>query len=289
VSAPKRPRLGRGLDALLGGPVGDLERPVPAAGDALRQLPVEQLRRGRYQPRAHMDQDALEELAASIRAQGVVQPIVARPVGPDSFEIVAGERRWRAAQLAGLDTVPVVVRDLPDEAAVAVALIENIQRQDLSPVDEAHAFQRLADEFGLTHQQIADSVGRSRASITNTLRLLSLNKDVLEALADGRLEMGHGRALLGVEGRRQSELAASVIARGFSVRETEQLVRRAQQKPAKAPARSAPDPDVTRLEKDLADRLGARVSIRAGKGGSGALVIEYHSLDELDGILARIR
>jgi len=289
VSAPKRPRLGRGLDALLGGPVGDLERPAPAAGDSLRQMPVEQLQRGRYQPRTRMDQDALEELAASIRAQGVVQPIVVRPIAADSYEIVAGERRWRAAQLAGLATVPVVVRDLPDEAAIAVALIENIQRQDLNPVDEAHAFQRLTGEFGLTHQQIAESVGRSRASVTNTLRLLSLNKDVLEALADGRLEMGHGRALLGADGRRQSDLAATVMARGLSVRETEQLVRRALETPAKKAGRRPSDPDVARLEKELSDRLGARVSIRAGKGGHGSLVIEYHSLDELDGILGRIR
>ncbi len=282
MSARKQ-RLGKGLDALLGASA------APAGREQLREVPVELLQRGRYQPRTHMDPQALEDLARSIKSQGIVQPIVARELPSGNYEIVAGERRWRAAQMAGLDKVPVVLRDIPDEAAIAVALIENIQREDLNPVEEANALQRLIDEFGMTHQQVAESVGRSRAAVSNMLRLLSLEPPVLKMLDEGRLDMGHGRALLALEGTQQVEVAREVARKGLSVRETEALVRRLQSKKKKTKRPPALDPDIRELQEQLSDRLGARVLLRHDPSGRGRLVIEYHSLDELDGILKHIR
>ena len=286
----KKRGLGRGLDALLGGaapaPRGDSAAAAPE--NELRHLGLDLVQRGKYQPRKDMHPEALEELAASIRAQGVVQPIVVRPIGGGRFEIIAGERRWRASQLAGRDTIPAVVRDVPDEIAVAMALIENIQRENLNPMEEATALQRLIDEFGMTHQQVAEAVGRSRAAVTNLLRLLTLNPDVALLLEHGDLEMGHARALLGLAGEKQSEAARTVVARGLSVRETENLVRRLQSEKPKAPPR-APDPDIRRLQESLSERLGAAVRIDHGNKGKGKLVIAYNSLDELDGILGHIK
>ena len=280
----RRRGLGRGLDALLSGTaavhaaVGDRE---------LRELPLDLIRRNRFQPRRLMDPQALEELAQSIRARGVVQPVVVRPGGDGhSFELVAGERRWRAAQMAELDAIPAVIRDLSDEAALGVALVENIQRQDLNPIEESLAIRRLIDDFDLTHQEAGDAVGRSRVAVSNLLRLLDLREDVRSRLEAGELGMGHARALLSLQGEAQSRAAAAVVARDLSVRETEALVRRLSAPPKEA---TPPDPDVRRLESDLSERLGAAVAIRHGARGSGRLVIRYTSLDELDGILARIR
>jgi ParB family chromosome partitioning protein len=284
-AAQRKPRLGRGLDALLGGALG-----AAGAGEELRHLPVEMLARGKYQPRTHMDKEALQELAASIKAQGVVQPIVVRPIAAGNYEIVAGERRWRAAQMAGLDTIPAVVRTVPDEAAIAIALIENIQRENLNPVEEANALQRLIDEFGMTHQKTAEAVGRSRAAVTNLLRLLTLEATVRKMLEDGKMDMGHARALLALEGERQSQVARQVVAKGLSVRETEHLVRRLLARPAAHKGgRRALHPDIRSLQESLSDKLGARVHIRHGRRGRGKLIIEYHSTDELEGILKRIR
>jgi ParB family transcriptional regulator, chromosome partitioning protein len=285
---PTKPRLGRGLDALLG---VSLETSSSAAEkDELRQLPIDMLQRGKYQPRTHMDKEALEELAASIKAQGVVQPIVARPLPAGNYEIVAGERRWRAAQLAGLETIPAVVRRIPDEAAIAIALIENIQRENLNPVEEAHALQRLIDEFGMTHQRVAEAVGRSRAAVTNLLRLLALNPEVRKMLEEGKMNMGHARALLGLEGARQSQAAQQVVERQLSVRDTENLVRRLLERPA-APRKSGDtlDPDIRDLQEQLSDKIGAKVRIQHAQSGKGSLTIEYHNLEQLEGILARIR
>lgn len=280
----KKPRLGRGLDALLG-----IQEPGEQK-EELRQIPVDLLQRGRYQPRTHMDKAALEELAASIKAQGVVQPIVVRPLPDGRYEIIAGERRWRAAQLAGLDSVPAVVRRIPDEAAIAIALIENIQRENLNPIEEASALQRLLDEFGMTHQQVAEAVGRSRAAVTNLLRLLTLNPEVREMLERGQMDMGHARALLALEGSNQTLAARQVVEKGLSVRETEALVRRLlERKPARRGSRGGLDPDVRALQQQLSEKLGARVRIRHGRRGKGSLIIDYGSLDELEGILARIR
>ena len=286
----KRRGLGRGLDALLGGggqaARGDAAR--TAASGTLRQLPVDLIQRGRYQPRSDMRTESLEDLASSIRAQGVVQPVVVRPVGEGRYELIAGERRWRAAQLAGLHEVPAVVRDVPDEAAVAMALIENIQRENLNPLEEARALQRLVDEFGLNHQGAADAVGRSRATVSNLLRLLDLEEEVKALVEVRTLEMGHARALLGLGGAHQVEAARQVASRGMSVRETERLVKQwlagGQKKPPKRP-----DPDVRRLEEELGGRLGARVQLSPGRGGKGRLIIEYNSNDELEGILAHIK
>ena len=317
--ATRKRGLGRGLDALLSKP--GAERPaVPVAapeaagsgpeakaappqaaeemlpgGERLVRLPVETLRRGRYQPRREMDQDRLEELAASIRANGVMQPIVARglPSGK-GYEIIAGERRWRAAQLAGLDQVPVIVRNVPDDVAMALALIENIQREDLSPVEEATALKRLVDEFGLTQKQVAETVGKSRTTVTNLLRLLQLEGEVRTLLEKGELEMGHARALLTLEGAEQRRIARAVVDKGLSVRQAEALARAAAAgeapagKPGKA-AQAGNDPDTERLERRLSEQVGAPVSIRQGGGGGGQLVIRYSSLDELEGILAHIR
>ena len=291
----RRQSLGRGLADLLG--TRHVGAPAPAAaprGDELTKLPLDVLQRGRYQPRIDMRAETLAELADSIKAQGVVQPIVVRPLESTNgesqrYEIIAGERRWRAAQMAGLEEIPAVVRHIPDEAAIAVALIENIQREDLNPLEEARALARLVSEFELTHQQVADAIGRSRAAVTNLLRLLELTPEGCELLEKRSLEMGHGRALLTLTQRRQqSEVATLVAKKGLSVRETEALVRKLQ-----APARGNSgsgrgDPNVRRLEQELAEKLGAEVAIRHGSGGRGTLVVSFNSLDELDGILAHI-
>ena len=292
--AAKKKGLGRGLDALIKTRPAARPAPAPAASEAagdgsLRTLAIDLVQRGRYQPRTDMHPESLQDLADSIKAQGLVQPIVVRPVGGGRFEIIAGERRWRAAQLAGLQAVPVVVRDVPDRAAIAMALIENIQRENLNPLEEARALRRLIDEFEMTHQEAAEAVGRSRTAVSNLLRLLELNDDVKQLVEAGKLEMGHARALLALAGARQSEAARTVVARGLSVRETERLVRKRQGGERPKPKAAAPDPDVQRLERELSERLGARVSLKAGARGKGQLVISYNSLDELDGILAHIR
>ena len=305
----KKPTLGRGLADLL----GQSSRPAPLAppppsvtaapppattGDQLAKLPLHLLQRGKYQPRLDMRPETLEDLASSIKAQGVVQPIVVRPVGTPApgesqrYEIVAGERRWRAAQLAGLGEIPAIVRRIPDDAAIAVALIENIQRENLNSLEEARALERLINEFQLTHQQCADAIGRSRAAVTNLLRLLEAAPEVCELVANHSLEMGHARALLGLTNKRkQAEVGAQIAKHGMSVRDTEALVRRLQQPDAAksgAPAGSS-DPNVQRLEQDLAEKLGAKVLIQHAASGKGKVVVNYNSLDELDGILAHIK
>lgn len=284
MSGKRNRGLGKGLDALLGA-----TRPEADDEGQLRRLPLEWLQRGKYQPRRDMDPTALQELADSIRAQGVLQPLVVRAVAEDRYEIIAGERRWRAAQLAGLERVPAIVREISDQVALAVALIENIQRENLNPLEEAQAIGQLVEEFELTHQQAAATVGRSRASVTNLLRLLELNDDVKRRIQAGELEMGHARALAGLRGGQQSELAARIAKRGLSVRETEALVRRLLEDGGKPPRKQpAEDPDIRRLQDDLSGRLGAAVTIQQGRKGRGKLVISYTSLDELDGILERI-
>ncbi|MTW22836.1 ParB/RepB/Spo0J family partition protein [Allochromatium palmeri] len=314
-STPRKKGLGRGLDALLGAartPAPRLDSATPTddataattpgasahSVETIRRLPLEHIQRGRYQPRREFDPEALHELADSIRAQGVIQPIVVRPLAEPGvngarYEIIAGERRWRASQQAGLDEIPVVVRDVDERTALAIALIENIQRADLNPLEEAGALGRLVSEFELTHQEVAEAVGKSRATVSNLLRLLELNADVKELVSQSRLEMGHARALLGLKGDVQSQTARQVVAAGLSVRETERLVRRLQQadEPTDAAATSTPaeDPDIRRLQNDLIDRLGAQVKIQHGQRGAGKLVIAYNTLDELDGILARIQ
>jgi len=281
----KQKGLGRGLDALL-----DRDGAGAASVERLATLKLGQLGPGRYQPRTKMDQASLQELAASIRTQGLMQPILVRPLTQDRYEIIAGERRWRAAKLAGLSEVPVVVRDVPDQAALAMALIENIQREDLNPLEEAHGVQRLVNEFKLTHQEAADAIGRSRTATTNLLRLLNLEKSVQQRMLEGQLDMGHGRALLSLEGRRQEEVAKRVAERGLSVRETEALVSDLL-KPSvrgKVP-RARTDRDVARLEEELSEELGTTVEIRQGGKGSGRLVIRYTSHEHLDSLLARLR
>jgi ParB family chromosome partitioning protein len=308
----KKPTLGRGLADLLGQMTPP--RPPPAAGatpapdpgaappaEELAHLPLDVLQRGRYQPRIDMRPETLEELAASIKAQGVVQPIVVRPIDPlaaggsQRYEIIAGERRWRAAQIAGLANIPAVIRRIPDEAAIAVALIENIQRESLNPLEEARALERLITEFELTHAQAAEAVGRSRAAVSNLLRLLELAPEVGALLERRELEMGHARALLALSARRQqAEIGLFVAKKSLSVRDTEALVRRMQQRGKEAEGATANgsaatgDPDVRRLEQELADKLGAKVLIQHSLAGKGKLVVSYNSLDELDGILAHI-
>lgn len=301
MSAKKR-GLGRGLDALLSS-----SKPAPSSSkeqdtvnvteavqtaaqpvaNELQKLPIEFLHSGKYQPRKDMSEEALEELASSIRSQGIIQPIVVRPVAENSFEIIAGERRWRAAQIAKLESVPCIVKDVPDEAAVAIALIENIQREDLNAMEEAIALNRLLNEFELTHQQVADAVGKSRTTVTNLLRLNNLNSDVKILLEHGDIEMGHARCLLALEGEAQSDAARLAVTKALTVRETEKLVRSILEPVA---AKEAPekDPDVKRLEQKLADNLGAKVEINYNAKGKGKLVISYTNLDELDGILNRI-
>jgi ParB family transcriptional regulator, chromosome partitioning protein len=277
--------LGRGLDALLSGS----DRP---SGDEQRNLPVDRLRPGKYQPRTQMDETSLAELAASIRTQGIMQPILVRAVdntpGAERYEIVAGERRWRAAQLAGLTEVPVLVRSIPDEQALAMALIENIQRENLNPLEEAQGLQRLIDEFGLTHQQAADAVGRSRPAASNLLRLLQLNRLVQDMLMAGKLDMGHARALLPVAGAQQVALAQRIVHKGLSVREIERLVQHLLNPPRKLVERPV-DRDLLRLQEELSDGLGANVAIRANGKGAGRVTIEFGSLDQLDGLIARLR
>jgi len=295
----RRPTLGRGLADLLGARA-TATAPLAAApvGEQLAKLPLDLLQRGRYQPRIDMRTETLAELAASIKAQGVVQPIVVRPLGaPEAgesqrYEIIAGERRWRAAQMAGLTEIAAVIRHIPDDAAIAVALIENIQRENLNPLEEARALTRLITEFGLTHQQAADAVGRSRTGVSNMLRLLELAPEVCELLEKRTIEMGHARALLALTQRRQqTEVGLLVAKKSLSVRETEALVRRLQAPAGGGSAEPAAsrDPNVERLEQELAEKLGARVAIQHGSGGKGKLVVSYNSLDELDGIIAHIQ
>lgn len=285
--------LGRGLDALLSKPTA-APGAEPGADGEFRQIPVDLLQRGRFQPRVDMRTESLEELSDSIQAQGVVQPIVVRPVdsgpGEARFEIIAGERRWRAAQLAGLQDIPAIVRDIPDEAAVAMSLIENIQRENLNPLEEARALDRLIEEFDMTHQKAADAVGRSRAAVTNLLRLLDLSDDVKRLVEKRQLEMGHARALLGLnDDKVQAEAARTVVKRGMSVRQTEGLVKRFAKSGGKSKAGSGQrDPDICRLETDLGEKLGAQVKLQHRNDGKGQLTIRYNSLDELEGILRHI-
>ncbi len=289
MTAKKR-GLGRGLDALLGG----TREPVPVAqaqeSRDYRLLPVDLIESSRYQPRQTFRPEALQELADSIRSQGLVQPVIVRPRGSGRYELIAGERRWRAAQLAGLHEIPAVIRTVADDAAMTMALIENIQREDLNPLEEAQALSRLVEEFGMTHQQAAEAVGRSRAAVSNLLRLLDLADEARRLLAGGEIEMGHARALLALAPEVQARAARDIARHGLSVRAAEALVRRllreggSQRRPPPVAG-----PDITRLEADLGERLGARVALRHSKGGSGTLTIRYHSLDELDGILAHIK
>ncbi|MBI3771762.1 MAG: ParB/RepB/Spo0J family partition protein [Gammaproteobacteria bacterium] len=296
----KKRGLGRGLNELLAAarPAAAtaevvttvLPATAPVAERELHTLPVDLMQRGKYQPRVDMHPESLEELASSIRAQGLVQPIVVRPIGGGRYEIIAGERRWRASQMAGLQEIPVVVRDVPDQAAMAMALIENIQREDLNPIEEARALQRLILEFSLTHQETADAVGRSRAAVSNLLRLLELHDEVRTMLEHGDIEMGHARALLALTGEDQRAAARKVVAQGLSVRETERLVKQLQAETAvvaKA-AKVSVDPDIQRLEQFLSESLATQVQIKHGPKGKGQLVISYTSLDELDGVLVRL-
>lgn len=287
---------GRGLDALLGqvkevkATVEQIEEGKAPVDGELKKLPIEFLHRGRYQPRRDFDPEALEELASSIRVQGIMQPIVVRPVGPHQYEIIAGERRWRAAQLAGLADIPAIVRDIPDEAAIAMALIENIQRENLNPMEEATALARLGEEFQLTHQQIADAVGKSRVTVTNLLRLMTLHHEVKTLLERGDIEMGHARALLGLSDDLQPRAGRAVVAKGLSVRQTEAMVRKLQaEKDSGDKTEHTLDPNVRKLQDELGEKLGAPVAIEYNAKGKGKLVISYNSLDELDGILAHIR
>jgi ParB family transcriptional regulator, chromosome partitioning protein len=273
--------LGRGLDALLGSE-GDA-----AARDALATLAVDALQPGRFQPRTRMDQDALAELADSIRSQGVMQPILVRPLGEGRYEIVAGERRWRAARMAGLGSVPALVRDVTDSHALAIGLIENIQREDLNPLEQAAGMKRLIDEFGMTHAQAAEALGRSRTGITNTLRLLELAAPVQELLRAGKLDMGHARALLALPALKQIELARDAAAKQLSVRQVEHRVNSLLTRPAPRAGKRV-DQDVARLEEELAQRLGTRVEIKSGNGGAGKLVVHYSSYDQLDTLLGRL-
>jgi len=275
--------LGRGLDALLS---GNDER----ANDALTELAVGLLKPGRFQPRTRMDPQSIAELADSIRAQGLIQPILVRPVENGKYEIIAGERRWRASQLAGLTQVPVVIRAVPDKSALAMALIENIQREDLNPLEEATGIQRLIDEFDMTHDIAAQAVGRSRSAVTNLLRLLNLSKAVQELLMQGKIEMGHARALLAVSGPRQAELAQQIISRNLSVRETEQLVGQSGLTTGKPPRKQQrKDRDLQALEEELAEILGTSVTLKTMRGGRGKLTIDYASLDQLDSVLQILR
>ncbi|MET0088901.1 MAG: ParB/RepB/Spo0J family partition protein [Candidatus Thiodiazotropha sp.] len=299
--AVKKRGLGRGLDALLGGMNANAETgdgaktpaaSQPAQSDNLRRLAVDLIQRGRYQPRREFDLESLRELADSIAAQGIIQPVVVRPVEKGRYELIAGERRWRAAQQAGLDEIPVVIKEVTEEAAMAMGLIENIQREDLNPLEEAHALNRLLIEFGLTHQEVAKAVGKSRTTVTNLLRLLELNEDVKTLVESGRLEMGHARTLLGLKGEAQSKAAKQVVAQGLSVRETERLVRRLQneeENPQPKRTEQPMDPDIRRLVTDLSEKLGAKVDLQQTAKGKGKLVIGYNSLDELEGILDHIK
>ena len=290
MSAPKKRGLGRGLDALLGGG-GDAVAPsvIEQEGE-LRNLPIQHIQAGKYQPRRHWNDEALDELAASIRAQGLIQPVVVRAIGKNSYELIAGERRWRAAQRAQLSEIPALVKDVPEIAVPAMALIENIQRQDLTPLEEADAVKRLIDDFDLTHQQAADAVGRSRAAVSNMLRLIDLPASIKRLLDDGKLEMGHARCLLTLPERDAEALALEAARNNWSVRELEDAARKAQTAP-KGKAKSAParDPNVDALERELGERFATKVEVAHGRGGRGKLVIHYHSNDELEGILGKMR
>ena len=283
--------LGRGLDALLGGNDDNGEAASPAVGsqEELRSLAVDSISAGKYQPRRRFDEDLLQELADSIKSQGVIEPIIVRSIAAGRFELIAGERRWRASQLAGMSEIPALVRNIDDRSAIAIALIENIQREDLSPLEEAQSLARLIAEFKVTHQQAADAVGRSRASVSNLLRLLELPDEIRQLLDHGRLEMGHARALLTLPEARAIALARKAADDEWTVRELEEAVRNATELPKGKPAKPKRDGDIVALESELAEKLGARVAINHGRGGRGKLVISYHSLDELDGILGRIR
>jgi ParB family chromosome partitioning protein len=294
MSAKKR-GLGRGLDALLGASQSAQANEAPdpgskvAPGGELNELPVDLIQRGKYQPRGDMDPESLKELADSIVAQGVMQPIVVRPISDKRYEIVAGERRWRAAQMAGLDVIPAVIRDVSDQAAIAMALIENIQREDLNPIEEAASLQRLQKEFDLTQQEVATAVGKSRSTVANLLRLMTLQGDVRRLVEHGDLEMGHARALLGLEGANQSMAARQVVGKGLTVRQTEALVRNLQANKTRPAAQKQIDPNIRQLQDDLSQRLGAPVLIRHSAKGRGKVVLSYNSLDELDGILGHIK
>lgn len=286
----KRKRgLGRGLDALLS--AGQEMAETASESSHLQEMPVEWLKPGKYQPRSIIDPDKLDELAQSIKAQGMVQPIVIRPAGgKDKYEIIAGERRWRAAQKAGLRQVPVVVRDVPDQVTVAMALIENIQREDLTPLEEAHALLRLLEEFELTHQEAADAVGRSRAAVSNLLRLLELDDRVQAMMRKKELDMGHARALLPLHSDDQYKVAQAVKQKKLSVRQTEAMVRKLMAgESLDEKKQTASDPDVDRLQNELSEKLATRVNLQQQSGGKGKLVIHYNSADELEGILERIR
>ncbi len=300
----KRKGLGKGLDALLSAGLGvtapapempvnpsDADQKIEYKDGKLAHLPVELIQRGKYQPRRDMHPEALEELAESIKVQGVMQPIVVRGIGEGRYEIIAGERRWRATQLAGLDKIPAVIRDVPDEAAIAMALIENIQRENLNPIEEAVALKRLQDEFELTHAEVAQAVGKSRTTITNLLRLIALSEEVKTLLEHGDLEMGHARALLTLEAQQQKEIARQIVAKGLSVRQTEALVRLYQENQGqeKLKPEVQVSADIRRLQDRLSETLGAGVEIQHGAKGKGKLVISYNSLDELDGILGHIK
>jgi len=296
-------KLGKGLDVLLSRGSTDtmasllgnsiarttLSQAVEKDGD-LKNIPIDLIQRGKYQPRTDMHEEALEELAASIRAQGVMQPIVVRPISSDKYEIIAGERRWRATQIAGLDSIPAIIKPVGDEAAIAMSLIENIQRENLNPIEEATALKRLQDEFELTQQEVADAVGKSRATVTNLMRLIGLTIDVRRMLEHGDLEMGHARALLSLPDIQQSEAARSIVGKGLSVRQTESLVRRliAEIGSSNRATPKMVDPDIKNLEESLAGKLGAKVMIQHTAKGKGRLVLKYNSLDELEGILSHI-
>ncbi|HHJ20040.1 MAG TPA: ParB/RepB/Spo0J family partition protein [Gammaproteobacteria bacterium] len=285
--ARKKPGLGRGLDALLSAATS---RPDTVADpSALKHIAIDLIQRGKYQPRLHIRQEGLEELAESIRAQGVVQPIVIRPIESGLYELIAGERRWRASQIAGLHEIPAVIQDIPDQSAAAIALIENIQREDLNPLEEAQALQRLIDEFSITHQQAAESVGRSRASVSNLLRLLELEEACKSMLDEGQLEMGHARALLALSGDTQIQAARQIINKGLSVRETERLIKQIKNQGGQETKKAERSPDVVRLEGRISDQLGAPVQIRYNSAGKGQIMISYNNLDELDGILEHIK
>ncbi len=276
--------LGRGLDALLGGTTRSHDQ------ETLAQLPVSALRPGKYQPRTRMDEASLAELAESIRARGVIQPIVVRPVNDSEYEILAGERRWRAAKIANLERIPAVIREVPDEAALGIGLIENIQREDLNPIEEASGLKRLIDEFSLTHEEVARAIGRSRTGVTNLLRLLELAPAVQALVQDGSIDMGHARALLALSKARQLELAHQIVEKGLSVRDTERLVQEASHAP-KAGHRAVArlDPDSRRLQEELSESLGAQVRLKPRRGGRGSLLIEYASLDELQGLITKLK
>ena len=301
--AAKKRGLGRGLDALLGATNAtdknlqtsqvvqqtDESNGGGAQKQPLTELPVDLIQRGKYQPRRDMDPESLQELADSIKAQGVMQPIIVRPISDKKYEIIAGERRWRATQLAGLDAIPVVIRDVSDEAAIAMALIENIQREDLNPIEEAASLQRLQQEFELTQQEVATAVGKSRSTVANLLRLMSLQEDVRISLEHGDLEMGHAKALLGLEATDQSHAARVVVGKGLSVRQTEALVRNLIANKDKPLANKQVDPNIRQLQDDLSQKIGAKVQIQHTAKGKGKLVLTYNSLDELDGILNHIK